>query len=37
MIFLEEQRRANAPFPFVTVSTVGPALMDFGTQEQKRE
>ncbi len=37
MIFLEEQRRANAPFPFVTVSTVGPALMDFGTPEQKRE
>lgn len=37
MIFLEEQRRANAPFPFVTVSTVGPALMDFGTEEQKRE
>jgi len=37
MIFLEEQRRANAPFPFVTVSTVGPALMDFGTQAQKSE
>lgn len=37
MIFLEEQRRANAPFPFVTVSTVGPALMDFGTEAQKRE
>ncbi|MEZ4333296.1 MAG: acyl-CoA dehydrogenase family protein [Myxococcota bacterium] len=37
MIFLEEQRRANAPFPFVTVSTVGPALMDFGTESQKRE
>ena len=27
LIFLEEQRRAGAPFPFVTVSTVGPALM----------
>lgn len=37
MIFLEEQRRANAPFPFVTVSTVGPALMDFGSEAQKRE
>jgi alkylation response protein AidB-like acyl-CoA dehydrogenase len=37
MIFLEEQRRASAPFPFVTVSTVGPALMDFGTDAQKRE
>jgi alkylation response protein AidB-like acyl-CoA dehydrogenase len=37
MIFLEEQRRAGAPFPFVTVSTVGPALMDFGSEEQKAE
>jgi alkylation response protein AidB-like acyl-CoA dehydrogenase len=37
MIFLEEQRRSGAPFPFVTVSTVGPALMDFGTEEQKAE
>jgi alkylation response protein AidB-like acyl-CoA dehydrogenase len=37
MIFLEEQRRAGAPFPFVTVSTVGPALIDFGTEEQKAE
>lgn len=37
MIFLEEQRRSGAPFPFVTVSTVGPALMDYGTKEQKAE
>ena len=37
MIFLEEQRRSGAPFPFVTVSTVGPALMDYGTPEQKAE
>lgn len=37
MIFLEEQRRAGAPFPFVTVSTVGPALIDFGNQDQKAE
>lgn len=37
MIFLEEQRRSGAPFPFVTVSTVGPALMDFGTDAQKAE
>ena len=37
MIFLEEQRRSGAPFPFVTVSTVGPALMDYGTEEQKAE
>jgi alkylation response protein AidB-like acyl-CoA dehydrogenase len=37
LIFLEEQRRANAPFPFVTVSIVGPALMEHGTEEQKAE
>ena len=37
MIFLEEQRRAGAPFPFVTVSTVGPALMALGSEEQKAE
>jgi alkylation response protein AidB-like acyl-CoA dehydrogenase len=37
MIFLEEQRRSGAPFPFVTVSTVGPALMALGTEEQKAE
>ncbi len=37
LIFLEEQRRSGAPFPFVTVSTVGPALMAHGTDEQKAE
>lgn len=37
LIFLEEQRRAGAPFPFVTVSTVGPALMAHGTEAQKAE
>jgi alkylation response protein AidB-like acyl-CoA dehydrogenase len=37
MIFLEEQRRSGAPFPFVTVSTVGPALMALGSEEQKAE
>ena len=37
MIFLEEQRRSGAPFPFVTVSTVGPALMEYGSDEQKSE
>jgi len=37
MIFLEEQRRSGAPFPFVTVSTVGPAIMEHGTEDQKAE
>lgn len=35
-IFFDETRRAGAPFPFVTVNTVGPTLMRFGTEEQKR-
>jgi alkylation response protein AidB-like acyl-CoA dehydrogenase len=28
-------QRAGAPFPFVTVNTVGPTIMRFGTDEQK--
>ncbi|MGA0879678.1 MAG: acyl-CoA dehydrogenase family protein, partial [Ilumatobacteraceae bacterium] len=28
-------QRAHAPFPFVTVNTVGPAIMAHGTHEQK--
>jgi alkylation response protein AidB-like acyl-CoA dehydrogenase len=34
-IFFDETRRAGAPFPFVTINTVGPTIMRFGTQEQK--
>ena len=30
-----ETRRADAPFPFVTVNTVGPTIMRFGNDEQK--
>ena len=36
-ILLEELVLAEAPFPFVTVNTVGPALMRLGTEAQKRE
>ncbi len=36
-ILLEELVLAEAPFPFVTVNTVGPALMRLGTEKQKRE
>lgn len=36
-ILLEELVLADAPFPFVTVNTVGPALMRLGTEEQKRD
>ena len=34
-IFFDEVQRANAPFPFVTVNTVGPTLMRFGSEDQK--
>ena len=35
-VFFDEVQRAGLPFPFVTVNTVGPTLMNHGTQEQKR-
>lgn len=35
-IFGEEARRAGAPIPLVTLNTVGPTLMQRGTEEQKR-
>jgi len=35
-IFFDEVQRAAAPFPFVTINTVGPTLMSYGTEEQKR-
>jgi len=34
-IFFDEVQRAGAPFPFVTINTVGPTIMRFGTEEQK--
>jgi alkylation response protein AidB-like acyl-CoA dehydrogenase len=34
-IVFDEVQRAGAPFPFVTVNTVGPTIMRFGTDEQK--
>lgn len=36
-IFSEEARRAGAPIPLVTLNTVGPTLMQRGTEEQKQE
>jgi alkylation response protein AidB-like acyl-CoA dehydrogenase len=36
-IFIDELRRAGAPLPFVTLSTVGPALLELGSDEQKAE
>lgn len=36
-IFNEEARRAGAPIPFVTLNTVGPALMEHGSEMQKQK
>src|SRR5581483_951694 len=34
-IMFDEVQRAGIPFPFVTVNTVGPTIMRFGTDAQK--
>ncbi|MFE5284754.1 acyl-CoA dehydrogenase family protein [Nocardia sp. NPDC056611] len=34
-VFYDEIQRAGVPFPLVTINTVGPALMQYGTEEQK--
>jgi len=36
-IFSEEAQRVNAPLPIVTLNTVGPTLMQCGTDEQKQK
>lgn len=35
-VFFDEVQRAGLPFPFVTVNTVGPTLMEHGTAAQKK-
>ena len=35
-ILFDEINRAQAPFPFVTINNIGPMLMRYGTEEQKR-
>jgi alkylation response protein AidB-like acyl-CoA dehydrogenase len=34
-IFFDESMRAGAPVPMLTINTVGPTIMQYGTQEQK--
>ena len=34
-IFFDESMRSGAPVPMLTINTVGPTIMDFGTEEQK--
>jgi len=36
-IFWDETYRARAPLPLITVNTVGPMLMQFGTEAQRAE
>src|SRR5687767_7256139 len=36
-LFAEEAQRSGFPFPFLTISTVGPTIQEYGTEEQKRE
>jgi len=36
-IFSEEAQRSGFPFPFLTISTVGPTIQEYGTEAQKRE
>ena len=35
-IWFDESMRAGAPVPMLTINTVGPTIMNFGTDEQKR-
>ena len=36
LIFTDEAAVAGAPVPFLTINTVGPTIMRFGTENQKR-
>jgi alkylation response protein AidB-like acyl-CoA dehydrogenase len=36
-IFWDETYRARAPLPIIAVNTIGPTIMQFGTDEQKRD
>src|SRR5438105_9367688 len=34
-VFFDESMRAGAPVPMLTINTVGPTIMNYGTDEQK--
>ena len=36
-IFTDEATIASVPMPFLTINTVGPTIMEYGTEEQKNE
>src|SRR6058998_1088649 len=35
LVFTDEAAAAGAPVPFLTINTVGPTIMKYGTAEQK--
>ena len=35
-LFADESQRAFFPFPFLTISTVGPTIQQYGTEDQKK-
>jgi alkylation response protein AidB-like acyl-CoA dehydrogenase len=37
LVFTEEAARAGVPVPFLTINTVGPTIMRFGTAQQRSE
>ena len=37
LIFTDEASIAGAPVPFLTINTVGPTIMQYGTEEQKQK
>ncbi len=36
-VFYDESMRAGSPAPMLTINTVGPTIMDYGTPEQKEQ
>ena len=37
LLFADEVQRAGFPLPFLTLNTVGPTIMRFGSEDQKQE
>jgi alkylation response protein AidB-like acyl-CoA dehydrogenase len=37
LIFTDEAAIANAPVPFLTINSIGPTIMAYGTEEQKQQ
>jgi alkylation response protein AidB-like acyl-CoA dehydrogenase len=36
-VFYDEAQRSGAPVPFLSINTVGPAIMQFGSEEMKND